>query len=93
VKPLTDKELNDLFRKHVPRDQGFGASGIDHRSEFVGSPFYAFARELEHRALAAGMLMGTMEGRRSKEASATSAEKRKTTLLGAIGSFFAWLLG
>lgn len=55
MRPMTDRELASLFRKHVP-DRGADSWGIDPRAEFVGSRFYHFARELEHSALASGML-------------------------------------
>ena len=54
---MTDAELEALYRKHVPRN----AWHVDPRGQFVGSPFYAFARELEHHALATGMLVGASD--------------------------------
>lgn len=54
MKPMTDRELNDLFRKHLPL-RGSMPSAMN---EFVGSAYYDFARELEHRALVTGMMIG-----------------------------------
>lgn len=87
---MTDKELDGLFRKHVPQ-RGPDAWATDPRAEFVGSPFYAFARELEHRALAAGMLMAAMDPLRAPQNdNASAARPAKATLL---GSLFAWVTG
>jgi hypothetical protein len=54
---MTDAELDALFRKHIPRNEWH----IDPRAPFIGSRFYAFARELEHHSLAAGLLIGASD--------------------------------
>jgi hypothetical protein len=82
---MTDAELDALFRKHVRCND----YKISHHAAFVGSAFYDFARELEHRALAAGMMLGAGDPVRPPDAAADPARtSTKGSLLGALWAWF-----
>jgi hypothetical protein len=88
MKPLTDEELTNLFRKHVP---GNSLYIPDARRTFVGTPFYDFARELEHRSIATGMLNSWVM---AAEPTPASADAKPAGELGAkVRALISWLLG
>jgi hypothetical protein len=87
MKPMTDAELEALFRKHVPRN----GWQIDPSAGFVGSRFYDFARELEHYALAAGMMMTAKDSIRPAGGAGDSPPPPKGR--GTLAAFFGWVLG
>lgn len=79
--PLTDQELAALFAKHVrPGDPPPGSAG------FVGSRYYAFARELEHRAMVAGMSIKLSE----PPAPLAQPEERRGTVAAWLWACFGW---
>jgi hypothetical protein len=88
--PMTDAEMDALFRKHVPRNEWH----IDPRAPFVGSRFYAFARELEHHALAAGLLLGASDPIRPATGAAEAEPKSGRSGLSKAGrALFGWIVG
>lgn len=91
MKPMTDRELEALFRKHVPGRGAANSWGVDPGAEFVGSRFYAFARELEHSALTMGMLAAFEDPGRAPRALVNANAARVAGgvgLAGWIGSLF-----
>ena len=87
--PMTDAQLEALFRKHVPLNEWH----INPQAKFVGSRFYAFARELEHHALAAGLLIGASDPIRPAPSDRSSSRNGTGFLAGLWAAAWSWIIG
>lgn len=85
MKPMTDTELKELFRKHVPSDR---CPAANQTARFASSAFCDFAREVEFVLWRRGMQIASIDPSAAPPTKQTSKPEKPAFLVTVLGWFW-----